>query len=1051
MEFIIFIVFIALVFALIGMPVWTVLTIKEMREKLEGTRRELAALKSEQQTMQRRLAGMEAAAAQVAKAETSSTKTVVSPTRERLEAAPSPPTASPSPTPPPMPPLPAARPTALNEPPAMAAETTPPAQPAKPTPSSATASTAAPAASQPRRPGAPPIPQLTMEQFIGGKLLAWVGGLVLFLGVIFFVKLSIERGWLPPGLRVLIGFITGLGLLAGGWWSQRWPRYQVLTSTLCATGIVVLYGVSFAAHSLYRIPPFDHALVTFAVMSMVTVTAFWLAVQQDARVIAVLGMLGGFLTPVLCSTGQDNPFGLFSYIALLDLGVLTVSGKKKWAALPGLAAAGTILMQWGWSFRFFETSHYGEGAATWIPILVFMGFSVLFATAAGWRKENDGTSKHLIGPAVAVAAGAMAAAFEFLAHRTILERPWVLYPFVFSICLTMLGLVWRRPQLAGFYHLFSGLTFLHLVLWTESALTRALLPAALGLYLIFGLIQSGYLLLTPASQKGSASARTWAPLLSLVLMLLCVITLPSTGLTVWPGVLLADLLVLALALQIWAPGTVLGALVLTMITAGLWLCRGHGETGNQEASLTSFLVIIGSFAVLFTGAGTFLARRYPKDPAATWLPASAAVMPFALLILATIYLHIPQPSPVFGMAGLLVIFLLLLARFAGMGALAPTALVCVLALEGVWHLNAFDPSLPVTPLLWYLGFYLLFTAWPFLFRRLFAEQILPWITGAAAGVGTFPMVYQVVKKAWPNPWMGLVPAAFAVAPLLSLAWILKKHPVQNPARLSQLAWYGGVSLGFLTLITPIQFEKQWITLGWAMEGAALCWLFRRVPHPGLRALGALLLTVAFVRLALNPAVFIYQVRGDTPILNWQLYAYSLTIAALCAATAWLKPPHHLINEINLRALFPGMAVVLLFLLLNIEIADVFTPAGSRSIAFDFQGNFGRDMTYTIAWSLFALGLLMAGFWKRLAPVRYAGIGLLAIALLKLFLHDLDNIGSSYRIGAFMIVAVIALAASFLYQRFQTETKPVAPLPHPAGPESDAAPPAPENPPEDPSV
>ncbi len=1033
MEFIFLIVFTALLVTLIGVPVWIVITIKELKGKLNGTNLEMAVLRSEQRKLQQRLAGLEAGAHRPSEAEPDPTKTALPATRKRAEPLSSPPPVSP----PPMLPLPVASLARQDRSPAMAAEPGPAAL--NTLSAAAAASSASPASSAPPRPIPPPVPQLTMEQFIGGKLLAWVGGLVLFLGVIFFVKLSIERGWLPPGLRVLIGFVTGLGLLAGGWWSQRWPRYQVLTSTLCATGIVVLYGVSFAAHSLYRIPPFDHALVTFAVMSMVTVTAFWLAVQQDARVIAVLGMLGGFLTPVLCSTGYDNPFGLFSYIALLDLGVLAVSEKKKWAALPGLAAAGTILMQFGWSFRFFESSHYAEGAATWIPILVFTGFGALFAAAAGWRKENGGASRHLSGSAVAVAAGAMAAAFGFLAHRTILERPWVLYIFVFSICLTMLGLAWRRPQLAGIYHLFSGLTFLHLVIWTGSALTRALLPAALGLYLIFGLIQSGHLLLAPTRPPGSARLPAWPPLLSLVLMLLCVITLPSTGLTVWPGVLLADLLVLALALRTAAPGTVLGALVLTMLTAGLWLCRGHGETGNQEVSLTSFLVILGSFAVLFTGAGTLLARRYPKDPAATWLPASAAVMPFALLILATIYLHIPQPSPVFGMAGLLVIFLLSLARFGGMGALAPTALSCVLALEGVWHLSAFDPALPVTPLLWYLGFYLLFTAWPFLFRRLFAEQILPWITGAAAGVGTFPLVYQVVKRAWPNPWMGLVPAAFAIAPLLSLTWILKKHPVQNPARLSQLAWYGGVSLGFLTLIMPIQFEKQWITLGWAMEGAALCWLFGRVPHPGLRGLGAVLLTVAFVRLALNPAVLAYQVRGDTPILNWQLYTYSLTIAALSSAAAWLKPPHHLTGHINLRALFSGMAVILLFLLLNIEIADVFTPAGSRSIAFDFHGNFARDMTCTIAWSLFALGLLMAGFWKHLAPVRYAGIGLLAIALLKLFLHDLDNIGSGYRIGAFMIVAVIALAASFLYQRFQTETKPAAP------------PPPAENPPEDPAV
>ena len=63
-----------------------------------------------------------------------------------------------------------------------------------------------------------------------------------------------------------------------------------------------------------------------------------------------------------------------------------------------------------------------------------------------------------------------------------------------------------------------------------------------------------------------------------------------------------------------------------------------------------------------------------------------------------------------------------------------------------------------------------------------------------------------------------------------------------------------------------------------------------------------------------------------------------------------------------------------------------------------------------------------GIWQRNAPTRYAGVGLLAVALLKLFLHDLANIESIYRIGALMVVAIIALAASFLYQRFLTDDK-----------------------------
>ncbi len=104
-------------------------------------------------------------------------------------------------------------------------------------------------------------------------------------------------------------------------------------------------------------------------------------------------------------------------------------------------------------------------------------------------------------------------------------------------------------------------------------------------------------------------------------------------------------------------------------------------------------------------------------------------------------------------------------------------------------------------------------------------------------------------------------------------------------------------------------------------------------------------------------------------------------------------------------------------MLNIEIADAFTPPGQRSIALEFSGNFARDMTYSISWGLFALALMVIGFALRSKPTRVAGIGLLAATLLKLFLHDLSQLDSVYRIGALIAVALTALAASFLYQRF----------------------------------
>ena len=264
---------------------------------------------------------------------------------------------------------------------------------------------------------------------------------------------------------------------------------------------------------------------------------------------------------------------------------------------------------------------------------------------------------------------------------------------------------------------------------------------------------------------------------------------------------------------------------------------------------------------------------------------------------------------------------------------------------------------------------------------------------------------------------GLLPALFALPSLLGLAHLAHKHPPANAARNTQLALYGGVALFFITLIFPLQFRQQWITISWALEGAALCWLFHRVPHPGLRLTGVGLLAVAFARLGLNPLVLSYHARASHPFFNWYLYAFGAVSVALFAGAYLLARPRNLTAGINAPPLLYTMGTVLLFLLVNIEIADWFSTPGAPVLTFEFSGNFARDMSYSIAWALFALMLLIIGIRNRSAPVRYASLGLLSVTVLKLFLHDLSELDQLYRIGAFIAVAVIAILASFLYQRF----------------------------------
>ncbi len=195
-----------------------------------------------------------------------------------------------------------------------------------------------------------------------------------------------------------------------------------------------------------------------------------------------------------------------------------------------------------------------------------------------------------------------------------------------------------------------------------------------------------------------------------------------------------------------------------------------------------------------------------------------------------------------------------------------------------------------------------------------------------------------------------------------------------------------------------------------------------VAHPGLQLTGLALLAISFIRLTLNPAVFTDYPRSGTAILNWHSYAYGLVALAQFAGGNWFTDPEGRWKSLQPQGVLYAFGGVLVFLLLNIEIADYFTAPGDRCIAFKFGGNFARDMTYSIAWGLFSLGLLGIGFWKGSKYARYAAVLLLVVTLLKVFLHDLAAIQNIFRIGALVGVAVIAFIASFLYQRFFDRSK-----------------------------
>lgn len=887
----------------------------------------------------------------------------------------------------------------------------------------------------------PKGPAFNWEQFMGVRLFAWVGGLALFLGVAFFVRYSFEHNWISPEVRVAVGFLTGLGLAIGGTLLHQ-RRYRVPAQSLCATGVVILYATTFACRSVYHFDFFG-LIPTFLLMALITAAAFLLAVRLDALVVAILGLFGGFLTPILLSTGQDNPLGLFGYIALLDAGLIALSWRRRWHFLVLLGALGTVVMQLGWLAEFFERERYFEGAKILVVFAVFVGFSWphLAAFAAGERRGQG--NPWFSAAAILLLGVALLVPFYLMEFAPLGQQPARLFGYVLLVDLGLLAVAWLADRLVLVQVPAGAVVFALLTYWTFRYLKADLLYWGLGLVFLFGILHA----LVPwvrQQLRPETSPAWWGqlfPLAALLLLMIPIFRMEPVPFAVWPFVLLLDLAVVTLAVLSASVVWIVAALGLTALVTACWVIQLPAALDQLPAELS----VIGGFALFFfavgvlaalklrvagssatapaTGASGRAAPRWDAVPP-DWLPRIpmlSAVLPFLLLILVTYRLPLADPSPVFGVALLLVILLLGLAHAFALKELPLLALSCVLALEHQWHFRHFDPGQPTVPLLWYLGFTLGFALFPFLFWRRFAGQVLPWTAAALSGPLHFYLVHRLVKLTWPNEFMGLLPVLFALPSTAGLVFLIRRLRADAPRRPALLAWFGGAALFFVTLIFPIQFDRQWITIGWALEGAALLWLYHRVPHEGLRWTGFGLLFVAFVRLALNPAVLDYHPRAQTAIFNWYLYAYGLVIASLFAGAALLAPPRHRLLGSDGRAILNVLGTILAFLLLNIELADYFTEVGAASLTFRFTGNFARDMTYSIAWAAFALVLLVIGLWRRRGGARYAGLALLTVTLLKLFFHDLSQLAQLYRIGALVGVAIVAILASFLYQRYFAST------------------------------
>jgi uncharacterized membrane protein len=219
------------------------------------------------------------------------------------------------------------------------------------------------------------------ERWVGGRLMIWVGGIALAVAGVLLVRYSIQIGLITPPVQMGMAALFGLALLALGELARGradWSADRRVAQALVGAGILVLYAAAYGSLVVHQLIGNGTA---FGLMVMVTGAALVLSLRHGSPS-AVMGLVGGFLTPVLVGERSETAIPLLTYLALLDVALFTLAGRRGWT---WLAAAATLLSL-GWTAYLLSWDRPDAIAAGVFILLLSLAASMLRA-GRGWHLD----------------------------------------------------------------------------------------------------------------------------------------------------------------------------------------------------------------------------------------------------------------------------------------------------------------------------------------------------------------------------------------------------------------------------------------------------------------------------------------------------------------------------------------------------------------------------------------------------------------------------------------------------------------------------------------
>lgn len=222
---------------------------------------------------------------------------------------------------------------------------------------------------------------LDLEKFIGENLISKIGILITIIGVAIGAKYSIENDLISPLTRIILGYLMGVGLLGFG--IKLKTDYKNFSAVLVSGSIAILYFITFAGYSFYGLFP---QLFAFGLMTILTIFTVVAAIHYDKPVIAHIGLVGAYAVPFLLSTGSGNVTTLFTYIAIINFGILLIAFKKYWKSLYYSATGLTWLIYISWFFMDYEITEHFKIALIFLSVF----FAIFYVTFLAYKVSQNG-------------------------------------------------------------------------------------------------------------------------------------------------------------------------------------------------------------------------------------------------------------------------------------------------------------------------------------------------------------------------------------------------------------------------------------------------------------------------------------------------------------------------------------------------------------------------------------------------------------------------------------------------------------------------------------